>query len=68
MLLDSLAKSLVLSGKLPKTEDLLGHAAFVCLALAGMISRRDIVHKVIAPVSLLIFTLYVAALFVTLPR
>lgn len=66
LVLDSLAKSLVLGGTLPNTKDLVGHAAFGVLSVAGIVSRNDIVHKIIAPVSLLVLTAYIMTLFVAL--
>lgn len=65
--LDSLAKSLILDHALPGTRDLIGHVVFICLLLAGIVSRRDIVHRIIAPASLGVFVIYIAALFVALP-
>jgi hypothetical protein len=67
LVLDSLVKSLLLGGTLPNSKDLAGHAAFIFLSLAGIVSRNDVVHKVVAPVSLLVLTAYIATLFVTLP-
>mgnify|MGYP001556947271 CR=1 FL=1 len=64
----SLAKSLVLWGALPNSIDLAGHAAFAIVALAGFFSRSSTVHKVIAPLSLLLYSTYIALLFVSLPR
>jgi hypothetical protein len=65
--LDSLAKSLLLSGALPNNKDLIGHLVFICLLVVGIVSRRDVVHRLIAPVSLGVFVVYIATLFVTLP-
>jgi hypothetical protein len=67
-LLVSLSKSLVLYGALPPTADLIGHAVFLAAALVGMVSRSDRVHKILAPVSLLMYTAYIALLFVQLPN
>lgn len=66
LVLDSLAKSLVLGGALPNPKDLAGHIVFICLSVAGIVSRKDLVHKIIAPVSLLALMTYIATLFVTL--
>lgn len=65
--LDSLAKNLVLTGRFQNATDLAGHAAFIVLAVAGMATRADRVHKTIAVVALLVFAAYVALLFVPLP-
>ena len=66
-LIDSLAKNLVFTGHLPNRIDLAGHAAFIALCIAGIVSRRDFVHKLIAPAALLLFTAYIALLFASLP-
>ena len=65
-LVDSLAKSLVFYGHLPNGIDLAAHAAFIALCIAGIVSRRDIVHKIIAPLALLLFTAYIVLLFASL--
>lgn len=67
-LLVSIAKSLVIYGQLPRPVDLAGHAAFLAAALTGMISRSDIVHKVLAVLSFIIYSAYIALLFVQLPN
>ncbi len=64
----SIAKSLVLWGSLPHPVDLAGHVAFSVTALAGIISRKDWVHKIIAPLFLGLYIIYIALLFVTLPH
>lgn len=64
---DSLAKSVVLTGKFQNATDLGGHAAFICLCIAGFVSRSDLVHKTIAPISLLVYAGYIALLFTSLP-
>ena len=66
LLLDSLAKSLLLGGALPNRGDLIGHAAFICLSVAGIVSRSSVVHKIIAPVSLIALGAYIMTLFVAL--
>ncbi|HEY3639066.1 MAG TPA: hypothetical protein VGK90_13035 [Rhizomicrobium sp.] len=65
---DSLVKSLLLYGALPNAKDLAGHCAFIFLSLVGMISRRDTVHKIIVPISLMVLAAYIMTLFVTLPK
>jgi hypothetical protein len=67
LLFDSLAKSLVLGGALPNAKDLAGHAAFICLCVTGILSRNNVVHMIIAPVSLLVLAAYIMTLFVALP-
>ena len=63
----SLAKNLVMSGSFQTGLDLAGHVAFALVAITGLISRSDAVHKILAPLSLLLYGLYIALLFVTLP-
>jgi hypothetical protein len=63
----SLAKNVVLAGTLQHGVDLAGHAAFAAVALTGLLSRNDAVHKLIAPLSLLLYGLYIGLLFVSLP-
>jgi hypothetical protein len=63
----SLAKNRVLFGSFQSGLDLDGHAVFAAIALVGLVSRSDVVHKLIAPVSLLAYALYIATLFVRLP-
>ena len=38
------------------------------LCEAGIISRHDIAHKLIAPLTLLVYVGYIALLFVSLPE
>jgi hypothetical protein len=64
----SLAKNVMLAGALQSGIDLAGHGVFAAIALAGLFSRSDAVHKLIAPLSLLFYGLYIALLFVTLPE
>lgn len=66
--LDSLAKNLVLFGHFQNMEDLAGHAAFVAIVVAGLASRHESVHKIIAVLGLLVFGAYIALLFVRLPH
>jgi len=64
----SLLKNRVLFGSFQSGLDLAGHVVFAAVALVGLVSRRDIVHKLLAPLSLLAYGLYIALLFVALPR
>ena len=64
----SLLKNFMLSGSLQSGFDLAGHIVFAAVALTGAVSRRDAVHKAIAPLSLLVLGLYIALLFLTLPK
>jgi hypothetical protein len=66
-LLVSLAKNLIIDGALPNATDVAGHAIFLAVAVMGMIARGGRLHKAIALLSLLIYAVYVALLFVRLP-
>ena len=66
-ILDSLAKSVLLTGRFQNRSDLVGHAAFICLCIAGFMSRSDLVHKTVASLSLLVYAAYIALLFASLP-
>ena len=68
VVLDSLAKNLVLTGGFQTGIDLAAHLAFVCLCIAGIASRREAVHKFVAVAALVIFAAYVVLLFIPLPR
>lgn len=67
-LIVSLAKNMIITGHPQRGLDLAGHVVFVTIALAGLISRSDTVHKILAPASLLAYGTYIALLFVQLPR
>ena len=64
----SLIKNLVLVGNFQTGLDLAGHAVFAAIAMVGLISRSGFVHKVLAPLSLSAYAVYIALLFVALPR
>jgi hypothetical protein len=64
----SLAKNLVLQGQWPHGGDLAGHVVFITGSLVGLISKNDLVHKVLAPLIVLAYSAYIALLFVSLPR
>ncbi|HEX3430885.1 MAG TPA: hypothetical protein VHT03_08360 [Rhizomicrobium sp.] len=65
--LDSLVKNLVLTGRFQNAADLVGHAAFISLCIAGIATARERVHKFVAVVALLVFAAYIAVLFIPLP-
>lgn len=66
-LLVSLTKdTLVLRGPIG-LPDLVAHGVFLTMAAIGLLSNRDMVQKVLAPVTLLLYCAYIALLFVTLP-
>ncbi|HLY06774.1 MAG TPA: hypothetical protein VKR31_13610 [Rhizomicrobium sp.] len=66
--LDSLAKNLVLTGRLQNGIDLAAHIVFLSVCLGGMATRREWVHKTIAVAALLVFASYIVLLFIPLPR
>src|SRR5215469_13631351 len=65
---DSLAKNLVLTGRFQNGTDLAAHITFVSLCVAGIVTRREWVHKTVAVLALLVFASYIALLFIPLPR
>jgi hypothetical protein len=67
VVLDSIVKNLVLTGKFQSPVDLAGHVVFGSLCLVGISTRREPVHKALAILALLVFTSYIALLFVPLP-
>lgn len=67
LIIISLIKNVVLSGSFQHGLDLAGHFIFAALAIAGVASRSDRIHKIIAPLSLLFLCLYVGLLFAVLP-
>jgi hypothetical protein len=68
VVLDSVAKNVLVKGQLQTGVDLAGHIIFAVLCIAGIAMRREWVHKTIAVVALLVFASYIALLFVPLPQ
>lgn len=68
VLIDSVAKNIVLYRRIQSGVDLAGHVAFAILCVAGIVFRRDFAHKMIAPSAVLIFTAYIALLFASMPK
>ncbi len=64
----SLMKTLMLTGRLPNRADLVGHAVFAVGGLVGLISKNEFVHKALAPLMLLVYSAYIALLYVSLPQ
>lgn len=62
----SLVKSWVLDQRMPRTADLIAHAAFASVFLVGAVSRSDRVHKVVAPALCTALIGYVVVLFAKL--
>jgi len=65
-LLMSLAKNLILYFALPAAANVAAHAIFVLVALVGAVSKSDLVHKLLAPLSLALLACYIGLLFLTL--
>jgi hypothetical protein len=63
----SIAKDVVIDGRLPDPGNLVFHAGFVAVALAAAVSRRDWVHKGATLITFLSFVAYVVLLFDRLP-
>ena len=59
----SLLKELVLYGRLPRPLDLAFQVAFGVIAVTAMLQRREWLHKVLAPVSAVLFLLYIGLIF-----
>jgi hypothetical protein len=59
----SLAKELVLYGRLPWALDRSFQFAFGLIAIGAIIVRQEWFHKILAPVSALLFVFYIALLF-----
>jgi hypothetical protein len=59
----SLLKELTLYGRLPHPLDLGFQLAFGLIAIIAMLQRREWFHKFLAPVSAVLFLLYIALIF-----
>jgi hypothetical protein len=59
----SLLKELTLYGRLPHPLDLGFQVAFGVIAIIAMLQRREWLHKLLAPVSAVLFLLYIALIF-----
>ena len=59
----SLVKELAIYSRLPHRLDLSFQLAFGVVALAAIIVRQEWFHKILAPVSALLFVFYIALLF-----
>jgi hypothetical protein len=59
----SLARNLVLYGNVPALPNLIAHGLFFTVGVAGLVSRKDLVHKVIAVFSFALYISYIAILF-----
>jgi hypothetical protein len=64
----SLLKELVLYGRLPYPLDLGFQLAIGVVAIAAMLQSREWFHKLLAPVSGVLFVLYIASIFYSLHK
>jgi hypothetical protein len=62
----SVSKDVVVYGRLPERDNLIAHAIFMMIAATGLLVRREGVHKVLAPLGLLLISVYIGLLFTTL--
>lgn len=66
LLVVSVAKDVVLEGELPDAVNLVTHILFAGLWGAAAVTRRERYHLLLAPLTPLIFVVYVAVLFLRL--
>ena len=59
----SLLKDIVLYDRLPHPLDLGFQLAFAVIAIMAMLLRRELLHKLLAPVSAVLFLLYIGLIF-----
>jgi hypothetical protein len=62
----SLAKNLVLSGRLPETRNLVAHMIFISIAIAALVVKSPRAHLILAIAGLAMLSGYIALLFTTL--
>lgn len=62
----SIARDLVLDRKLPETRNLYFHIGFIALAVVGVATAKEWVHKALALVTAVTFVEYITTLFVKL--
>lgn len=63
----SLTKDVVLSGSLPSPLNVGAHVVFIALAVGGVMTQRESLHRFIAPVNLVLVLAYIGVLFARLP-
>lgn len=63
----SLAKDLVLNGKLPEFANTTLQLIFAALGVSAIVVRREGYHKVLTLLAIVLFALYIALLFTHLP-
>jgi hypothetical protein len=65
-LIASLAKNLILTGRLPELRNLAAHVIFIAIAITAAISRSARLHSVLALAGLVLLLGYISLLFATL--
>jgi hypothetical protein len=63
LLVVSLARDLILTGSLPDTTNLLFHGLFFAMAVGGLVSARESLHRWLAYFSAAVIAVYIALLF-----
>jgi hypothetical protein len=66
-LLISLSKDLVLSGHLPDPLNVAFHALFIVGAAIAMLTSREWIHRLMLPLTAMLFAAYIALLFTRMP-
>lgn len=66
LLMVSVVKDLVRSGSLPEPINLAFHAAMFVIGGSALVARRDLYHRVLAFVALLLIVAYISLLFAEL--
>jgi hypothetical protein len=62
----SVLKDVALEGDLPETPNLIFHAILIGSSIGAIVSRNRRYHATLAPVSLVMFLVYIALLFARL--
>lgn len=63
----SLAKDLIISGHLPAAPNVAFHVVYIGTALVAALTAREWYHRLLAPVILALFCVYIMVLFTRLP-
>jgi hypothetical protein len=66
ILLLSLTRDFIMSGRMPSAANLVAHGAFLSVSALAIATTNDVVHKVISLLLLGMLVLYIATLFVEL--
>jgi hypothetical protein len=62
----SLVRTLVIAGRLPQDEDLVFHLVFLVAGAGGVLVKNELYHKLLAPLAVLVYALYIGLLFTSL--